>query len=98
MKNRTPSIDQVTAAARRTPEDDRVPFAFEKRIMHALLQRAPLDAWSLWTQTMWRAAAACVAISLLAGALAQLNEEPEELLAADLEQTVMASMKLDESW
>jgi hypothetical protein len=98
MKKTMPSLEQVTAAARRLPDNARVPYAFEKRVLHAVCQRRPLDAWSIWTQTLWRAAGACVAISLLTGAFAQLGDEPEELLASDLEQTVMAAIKMDESW
>lgn len=78
-----------------------MPYAFEKRVMHSLRSSRPLDVWSVWTQSLWRAAAACVAITFLTGALANFEEEapPQpELLAADLEQAVLAPITPDETW
>ncbi len=55
---------KLFAQARSVPSSDAVPYAFEKRVM-ARLQEAPADSWLLWGRGLWRAAAACVGISLL---------------------------------
>jgi hypothetical protein len=56
---------KLFAAARTVLPKDAVPYAFEKRVM-ARLQDAPMaDAWLLWGRALWRAAAACVALSIL---------------------------------
>ena len=50
--------------ARSIAPSDAVPYAFEKRVM-ARLENASADTWLLWGRALWRAAAACVALSLL---------------------------------
>ncbi|MBI3415786.1 MAG: hypothetical protein HY043_10810 [Verrucomicrobia bacterium] len=57
---------KLVAAAQAKPLDNRVPYAFEKRIMARLAPAARLDPWMLWSGALWRAAAPCVAIMLLA--------------------------------
>jgi hypothetical protein len=93
-----PEVQQVIRAARALPEDGRVPYAFEKRIMTLIGTRKPADIWSIWSHTMWRAALACVAITVVMGAFSELRDEPSELFAADLEQTVMAPISSEETW
>lgn len=66
--NTTELQKKLMAAARSTAPDDRVPYAFEKRIMALLASAKPLDAWTLWGHALWRAAVSCVAVTLLAGA------------------------------
>ena len=97
---KTPELPGIARAARFLPEDDRVPYAFEKRVMAAVRALQPVDVWTRWSSTMWRAALTCVAISLLTGALAQFNEESSsiELFATDLEQIVLAPITPDETW
>ena len=98
---KTPDLQQVVRAARALPEDSRVPFAFEKRVMALLRSRQRVDVWAGWSSAMWRAALAGVAISLLTGALARFDDEPVsalELLSADLEQTVLSSITPEETW
>ena len=59
---------KLIAAARANPPSDRVPYAFEKRIMARLAARPMADDWELWARALWRAAAPCVAIMVLLGA------------------------------
>ena len=61
--------NKLIAAARTATPSDRVPFAFEKRIMARLASGARLDLLGAWSAALWRAAASCVAITLLAGAV-----------------------------
>lgn len=95
---KAPQLAQIVQAARSLPEIETAPYAFEKRVMQAIRSARPADLWNVWAQTMWRAAAACVAITVVTGAFMTFEEEREELLAADLEQTVLAPMTLDEPW
>src|SRR5690349_13752253 len=60
---------KMLAAARANPPSDRVPYAFEKRIMARLAQAPKVDMWALWSHALWRAAAPCVAIALMLGAI-----------------------------
>lgn len=46
-----------------------MPYAFEQRVMARLRETAPLDALSLWSRALWQAAAACVALTLVSGAM-----------------------------
>jgi len=59
---------KLIAAGRAQPPDGRVPYAFEKRILARLAGRSVADRWELWARALWRAAAACAAITLLLGA------------------------------
>jgi len=98
---KVPELQQIARAAKALPEETRVPYAFEKRIMASLGGRHPLDVLAFWNQTMWRAALACVAISLFTGVLAQLGSEPAtagELFAAELERAVLEPLTPDETW
>ncbi|HTL58156.1 MAG TPA: hypothetical protein VL361_20885 [Candidatus Limnocylindrales bacterium] len=57
--------NQLIKIARANPPSDRVPYAFEKRVM-TLLRTAPLvDAWDLWARGLWRAATPCLVVLLL---------------------------------
>ena len=89
---------KLIAAARANPPSDRVPYAFEKRIMAHLAARPQADGWELWGRALWRAAAPCVAIMLLLGAwsfFAQGNL-PANDLSQDLEQTLLAAVDQDQ--
>lgn len=61
---------KLLAAARATPADDRVPYAFEKRILARLAAPPAADVAALWARALWRAAVPCVAVTLLFAALA----------------------------
>ena len=95
-----PQTEHLIQAARTLGEDARVPYAFEKRVMARLEGSAVLDFAGAWVRLMWQAAACCIAISIMAGAYASFVNEsaPAELLAIELEQTVLAPIQMDESW
>ena len=93
---------KIIAAARALPPSDRVPYAFEKRIM-AQLAAVPIpDGWSLWGYALWRAAAPCVAVMLLLGGWTMYDRNPggaNSPLAGELEEVVLAAAdNLGESW
>lgn len=91
---------KLIAAARANPPSDAVPYAFEKRIMARLADLPLEDAWSLWGQALWRAAAACVLISAVVAAVsfASLQDTPGSL-DNDFESTVIAgAQQLSDSW
>lgn len=85
---------KLIATARRQPADDRVPYAFEKRIM-ALIYSAPVvDRWALWARGLSRAALSCVALALVCVALSlyvlPLADNGNDL-SQDFENTLLAS-------
>jgi hypothetical protein len=59
---------RLIAAARCAPPDDRVPYAFERRVMARLRQAAPMDALGLWGHALWRGAIPCVVLAALLSA------------------------------
>jgi hypothetical protein len=59
---------KLIAAARAMEPSDRVPHAFEKRIMARLSESAG-DLLGAWSVALWRAALGCVLIATLSGAL-----------------------------
>lgn len=78
MKNSNDILDQMLAETRQLPADDRVPFAFEKRIMaqihdapEATTAAALLDQWS---RMLWRAVLPCAAVMVLAAVLLNPGE------------------------
>ena len=91
--------DKLLAAARANPPSDRMPYAFEQRILARIRQQPAPDLGALWTRMLWRAAAPCVAIALTIGAWsfvggnagpipAETGEVAE--LSHDFEQTMLA--------
>ena len=90
---------KLMAAARANPPSDRVPYAFEKRIMARLAARPMSDGWELWGRALWRAASPCVAIMLLLGAWSLFTPQasaPATDLSQDLEQTLLAAVDQDQ--
>lgn len=91
---------KLIAAGRAHPPDDRMPYAFEKRILARLAARPLLDGWESWARGLWRAAAACAAITLLFGAWSLLGPEGGAStgdLSQDLEQTLLAAVDQDQT-
>jgi hypothetical protein len=83
---------KLLAAARKNPPSDRVPFAFEKRIM-AHLAKPIVDAWIFWERALLRAAAACVVgMALLGGWSYQTSTNEKTDLSQDFENTVFAAL------
>ena len=86
---------KLLAAARANAPDDRVPYAFEKRVLALLASRPVADKWVLWTRGLWQAAASCVAIALLLGAWVFFNSTASSNstdLAQNFEITLLASV------
>ena len=86
---------KLIAAARVQPPDDRVPYAFEKRVMALLASRAGTDQWVWWTRGLWRAAVPCAVIALLLGAwvfVSSATSSNTTDLAQNFESTLLASV------
>ena len=86
---------KLLAAARADTPDDRVPYAFEKRLLALLASRVRADKWVVWTRGLWQAAASCAAIAVLLGAwiffdsMASSNVTD---LSQNFESTLLASV------
>ncbi len=88
---------RLYAAARSHPPSDRVPFAFEKRIMARIKECGAIDLWAFWSRALWRAAAPCVALTIALGAwawLAPSNGQKSDL-SQDFENTLLAATDQD---
>ncbi len=86
---------KLIAAARAQALDDRVPYAFEKRIMAHLAASPVVDQWLAWTRGLWRAAGACVAVAVVLGAVslfAPAAADNGNDLSQDFENTLLASV------
>jgi hypothetical protein len=86
---------KLIAAARLNPPDDRVPYAFEKRITALIAARAGADHWMFWTRGLWRAAASCVAVAVVFGAVSLFTPAASDNgndLSQDFENTLLASV------
>lgn len=85
---------KLTAAARLQPADERVPYAFEKRVMALIAERAGADRWAAWSRGLWRAAISCVVVALVLGALSWfMPSAPDNTndLSQAFENTLLAS-------
>ena len=85
---------KLIAAARQQPPDDRVPYAFEKRILALIEERSEAARRAFWVRGLWRAAFSCVALATVCGALSlSLPDRPDggNDLSQDLENTLLAS-------
>jgi len=94
----------LLAAAKANPPGDRVPYAFGKRILARLKDQPALDLSALWARALWRAAAPCVALTLLLGVWSFVGDSSNSADAAmssgedfsqHFEQTLLAAV--DES-
>jgi len=80
-----------------------VPYAFEKRIMANLKAKPVLYRGALWARALWRAAAPCVAISLLllciSTFLGRETSPVSQEMAPNLEETMLAVIdQSEEVW
>ena len=96
---------KLLAAARANPPGDRVPLAFEKRILANLAAKPAADIAALWARALLRAAVPCVAVTVLLGAFSFMptstttNTNNEEDLSQTFEQTLLASSdQQEELW
>ena len=91
---------KLIAAARAAQPSDRVPYAFEKRIM-ARIEGACADLLGAWSAALWRAAFGCVAVVLVSGALSLWTNQPgsDADFSQEFETAVFASVDSgDEVW
>jgi hypothetical protein len=90
---------KLIAAARANPPSDRVPYAFEKRIMARLAVRPAVDHCTLWAHALWRAATPCVVVMLLLSAWSFFDPQTGSSatdLSQQLEQTLLAAVDQDQ--
>ena len=90
---------KLIATARKDVPSDRVPYAFEKRVMARLTARPALDYAAVWANALWRAATPCVAIMLLLSAwsfFAGSANAPATDVSQDFENTVFAAVDQDQ--
>ncbi|HEY5910415.1 MAG TPA: hypothetical protein VJA21_07400 [Verrucomicrobiae bacterium] len=88
---------KLYAAARADAPSERVPYAFEQRVMAHLRSQGMMDVWAVWGRALWRAAAPCLAITLLLSAwswLAPGSAQNQDWSQA-LENTVLAAADQD---
>src|ERR1700679_3565214 len=90
---------KLLAAARANRLDDRVPYAFEKRILARLSGRPVNDRWGEGALPLWRGAAACVVVMTTFGGISVFNAHNAAVagnrndeLSPDLEQTMLAGV------
>jgi hypothetical protein len=86
---------KLAATARRQTPDDRVPYAFEKRIMALLAERAAASGRLLWVRGLWRGAVSCLALAAVCGAVSFFAPQPVDNsndLSQDFENTLLASV------
>ena len=82
-------------AAGKLPEDTRVPYSFEKRVMASLPTASPpnvsSDSLALWSRWLWRATLPCLALMLAIGMWSFFANEPmsTDPLVSDIEMTMM---------
>lgn len=94
---------KLIAAARAAQPSERVPYAFEKRVMARLTESVRVDLLGAWSAALWRAALGCVAVAALSGALSLWNSphhgSAEGDLSQEFETAVFASVSsTDEAW
>ena|SRR5688572_11337830 len=83
--------EELVKLARQLPRDERVPYAFEKRII-ANLTAPAIDPLAQWTRALWRAVAPCVAIMAITAAVSFTQAGQKQFspdLQLDLENAVL---------
>lgn len=87
---------KLIAAARLQKPEDRVPYAFEKRIMAHINSRAANQHWATaWTHSLWRAAVSCVVVAMLFGVwtvVEPAGSSAADDLSLDFQNTLLASV------
>jgi len=101
--NLEPLRQKLLSAACANPPDNRVPYAFEKRIMARLATKPAMDLGALWARALWRGAAPCVAVSLLLLGISSFvgtdTSSANEERSPDLEETMLAVIdQSEEVW
>ena len=90
-------IEKLLSTARKDQPSDRVPYAFQKRIMAQIADLPAVeDVWATWSRLLWRAVAPCSAVAVLTAVtwlsfspaqpdLAVLDPELDEIVAMAIE-------------
>lgn len=80
---------KLLAAARANPPADRVPLAFEKRVLAHLTAKPAVDLALLWSRALWRATVPCLALALVLAGVAMIpsNQITTPTTAAVIEST-----------
>jgi hypothetical protein len=82
---------KLLAAARADVPSDRVPYAFEQRILAQVRARTTPDGRAFWARSLWRAALGCVAVMVMLSAFSYaLPASPDQSLSQEFESTVLA--------
>ena len=82
----------ILEAAQKLPEDNHVPYAFEKRIMARIQATPQPDSLALWARGLWQATVPCLALMVAIGTWSAIDSRSEssvDPLAADLELTML---------
>jgi anti-sigma-K factor RskA len=98
---------KLLAAAKANPPADRVPLAFEKRVLANLKASPANDISALWARSLWRAVIPCVALTVVLTAISFVpanqtstsnpTSVPSEVdLSQVFEQTLLASSEQPE--
>ena len=84
---------KLIVAARKHPPEDRVPYAFEKRIMARLSKAPKADEWGYLARALWCGAAVCTAVAVATSVWSFEPASDDSMLAfsQDLEQTILTS-------
>jgi hypothetical protein len=93
--------NKLMAAARKSPPADRVPYAFEQRVMARLVTTPRFDEWAAWVRSLWYGAGVCTAVAVLMSVWSFTPDADQELAAnfsQDLEQTILAPDDVENSW
>ena len=98
--------EQFLRFARNLRDNERVPYAFEKRIMARLRDLLTPDPLTHWSRMLWRAAAPCLGVMMLAmffsagkPAEAPADTAAIEPQAADFETVMLATFDdLEHTW
>lgn len=89
---------KLIAAAREQKPSAAVPYGFERRITARIRSLAAVDYWGLWAHALWRAAAPCIAVTVLLAAwsLFSSGKTTNGDLSQEFENTVLAATDLDQ--
>lgn len=91
---------KLISAARAEQPSDRVPYAFEKRVMTRITSGSAVDWLGAWSTALWRAAMSCVVVSIVACACVLWSTSHQELdFSNEFDAAVFASAgSSDEVW
>ena len=91
---------KLLAVAKANPPSDRVPYAFEQRILARINELRLPDYGALWARALWRAVVPCTAIMLLLSAWSFFGttaNPPANDFSQELERTVLAGAIQEQS-